>query len=313
MINYYEILEIKSNASADAIKKAFYKLAKKYHPDSSTGNAEKFREIHEAYVVLFNSETRRKYDETLRQAKNESTQKRTAPVKYEYTDATPSYQCDLDFDFDELYEAMNKLNDTIDELTKQQKRSNELEKARLRKEIAELEKEIYDISPEVGEVMKESLYDVGGSGNLYYIDPSKESIFTILFHFNDFRFENAIKALWKRWTVSMLGAALVYILALPFILLTKVLFFFRPSRERNCPIHWIGHIHNLMYRNHLITSVFWSIFLTVLAVLRFTWTTLFIIYWIFKNIIRFFLMPFAIIAGSIIMTFGKLMFAPKRL
>ena len=143
MINYYEILEIKSNASADAIKKAFYKLAKKYHPDASTGNAEKFREIHEAYVVLFNPETRRKYDETLRQAKNESIQKRTAPVKYEYTDITPDYE--YDFDFDELYEAMNKLNDTIDELTKQQKRNNELEKARLRKEIAELEKEIYDI------------------------------------------------------------------------------------------------------------------------------------------------------------------------
>jgi len=311
MINYYEILEIKSNASTDAVKKAFYKLAKKYHPDSSTGNAEKFREIHEAYVVLFNPETRRKYDETLRQAKKENAQKHTEPVKYEYRDTTPSYQ--YDFDFDALNEAMNKLNDTIEELTKQQKRNNELEKARLRKEIAELEEEIYGISPEVGKVMKKSLYEVGGSDDLYYVDPSKESIFTILFHFNDFRFENAIKALWKRWTVSMLGAAIVYILALPFILLTKVLFFFRPSRERNCPIHWIGHIHNLMYRNHLITSIFWSIFLTILAVLRFTWTTLFVIYWIFRNIIRFFLMPFAIIASSIIMTFGKMMFAPRRL
>lgn len=60
--NYYEILGIAKNASKDEIKKSFYKLAAKYHPDKKTGNEAKFKEINEAYQVLSNDQKRKEYD-----------------------------------------------------------------------------------------------------------------------------------------------------------------------------------------------------------------------------------------------------------
>lgn len=51
-MNNYQILGISQNATQDEIKKAFRKLAHIYHPDKSTGNAEKFKEINNAYQIL---------------------------------------------------------------------------------------------------------------------------------------------------------------------------------------------------------------------------------------------------------------------
>lgn len=63
--DYYEVLGLDRNASEDDIKRAFRKLAKKYHPDVSTEAhaEERFKEINEAYQVLSNSERRAKYDQ----------------------------------------------------------------------------------------------------------------------------------------------------------------------------------------------------------------------------------------------------------
>jgi DnaJ-class molecular chaperone len=63
--DYYKILGIAKDSSTDDIKKAFRKLARKYHPDVNPGNKQaemKFKEINEANEVLTDSEKRRKYD-----------------------------------------------------------------------------------------------------------------------------------------------------------------------------------------------------------------------------------------------------------
>ena len=63
--DYYEVLGIGKNADQPEIKKAYRKLAKKYHPDSNSGNAqaaERFKEITEAYNVLSDPEKKKLYD-----------------------------------------------------------------------------------------------------------------------------------------------------------------------------------------------------------------------------------------------------------
>ena len=48
----YKILEIDKNASGDDIKKAYRRLAKKYHPDTNNGDDTKFKQVNEAYKIL---------------------------------------------------------------------------------------------------------------------------------------------------------------------------------------------------------------------------------------------------------------------
>jgi molecular chaperone DnaJ len=60
--DYYKTLGIEKNASKDEIKKAFHKLAHKYHPDKSGGDEAKFKEVNEAYQTLSDDQKRSQYD-----------------------------------------------------------------------------------------------------------------------------------------------------------------------------------------------------------------------------------------------------------
>lgn len=69
--DYYETLGVSRNADADAIKKAYRRLAMKYHPDRNPGDAEaekKFKYINEAYSVLSDDQKRQAYDQYGHQA-----------------------------------------------------------------------------------------------------------------------------------------------------------------------------------------------------------------------------------------------------
>ena len=62
MKDYYSILDVGKGATDDEIKKAYRKKAHEYHPDKPTGNAEKFKEINEAYQVLSDKQKKAQYD-----------------------------------------------------------------------------------------------------------------------------------------------------------------------------------------------------------------------------------------------------------
>ncbi|MEY4744371.1 MAG: hypothetical protein RL272_316 [Candidatus Parcubacteria bacterium] len=61
--DYYDILGVGKGASDDDIKRAFRKLAHQFHPDKPGGDAEKFKEINQAYQVLGDADKRKKYDQ----------------------------------------------------------------------------------------------------------------------------------------------------------------------------------------------------------------------------------------------------------
>ncbi len=61
--DYYEILGVSKSASKDEIKKAFHKLAHKYHPDKKDGDEAKFKEANEAYQILSDDSKRAQYDQ----------------------------------------------------------------------------------------------------------------------------------------------------------------------------------------------------------------------------------------------------------
>lgn len=61
--DYYEVLGVSKNASADEIKKAFRKQAVQHHPDKESGDETKFKEINEAYEVLKDQQKRQRYDQ----------------------------------------------------------------------------------------------------------------------------------------------------------------------------------------------------------------------------------------------------------
>lgn len=60
--NYYDILWVDKNASADEIKKAYRKMAMKHHPDRNKWDDAKFKEINNAYATLSDSNKRKQYD-----------------------------------------------------------------------------------------------------------------------------------------------------------------------------------------------------------------------------------------------------------
>lgn len=61
--DYYNILGVDKGSSADDIKRAYRKKAHEFHPDKGNGNAEKFKEVNEAYQVLGSEEKRKQYDQ----------------------------------------------------------------------------------------------------------------------------------------------------------------------------------------------------------------------------------------------------------
>ena len=71
-LDYYEVLQVSSNAEPDTIQRVYRLLAQRFHPDNrDSGNDARFREIHEAYTVLSDPEKRARYDIHYQQRRQE--------------------------------------------------------------------------------------------------------------------------------------------------------------------------------------------------------------------------------------------------
>tara|TARA_Y100000310_G_C20634404_1_gene790410 strand:+ start:179 stop:1258 length:1080 start_codon:yes stop_codon:yes gene_type:complete len=97
--DYYEILGVSKDASREDIKKAYKKLAKKYHPDLNKegGAAEKFKEVSEAAAVLGDDTKRQQYDQY-----GEAGAEAGGFGGFDYSDFTSS---DAGFNFDDIFES----------------------------------------------------------------------------------------------------------------------------------------------------------------------------------------------------------------
>lgn len=109
-IDYYKILEIDKSATEADIKKAYRKLARKYHPDLNPNNKEaekKFKEINEANEVLSNTENRKKYDQYGKDWKHaEQFEKANQNQKRSQGSQEGSYSSFSDSDYSDFFESM---------------------------------------------------------------------------------------------------------------------------------------------------------------------------------------------------------------
>ena len=304
---YYDTLNVSRNASEKEIKKQYRILAKQFHPDINPSAINVFKEIVEAYDVLSSSKKRKEYDLLVKKAELEEHNQLTLYKENNvYNQATQS-------SYDRSIENIEKLNTLV---------CNEIEKLKTEEIVDKLNYIANSVDQMRINQLKSDIIGLSGGyitenrntrdncsfeTDMYYKDPYKESIFTILYNWSEYRFENAFSGIWKRNFLAIFGALLVYILSLPLILITKFLFFLRPNEYKRFGWHWVSHLDYLCYKNDLIATIFWSLLLVFMFVTKFTFTILYIVYWIFKNIIRFFLLPIAIILASIMRVIFKIL------
>lgn len=119
MKDLYKILEICNTANFDEIKKAYRKLAKKYHPDMNKGNLfydKRFKEITEAYEILGNEKKREEYD-----AKNKRQQE--GRHRSQHTNQKPQSYVDFS-SANKSFESFFGFNPSTGDITNEEKLKN---------------------------------------------------------------------------------------------------------------------------------------------------------------------------------------------
>ncbi len=129
--DYYKILDVDKKASKDEIKKAFYKLAAKYHPDKKTGDEAKFKEINEAYQVLSNDQKRKEYDTYGQTFSGAGSQGGAGPFGqgggFGGFDFSGFQQGDMNFDFEDLGDIFGDIFGGFGGRTAKQKRGRDMQ------------------------------------------------------------------------------------------------------------------------------------------------------------------------------------------
>lgn len=112
--DYYETLGVSKDASKEEIKKAYYKLSKKYHPDinKDPGAQEKFVEISEAYQCLYDDEKKKRYDKFQSKGSSSNSKSFSESTNYQAFDPTwINVYIRKEKDFDEFEKELNSLDE----------------------------------------------------------------------------------------------------------------------------------------------------------------------------------------------------------
>lgn len=125
--NYYRVLGIREEATEDEIKKAYRKVAKKYHPDANPGDKEadkKFKEAAEAYAVLGDIEKRKVYDKECQTRKAGSGRERNGKNQSGTRTETPEMNFeDLSKSFEQFFGFHPKSNHVDEEKLNKNKKT----------------------------------------------------------------------------------------------------------------------------------------------------------------------------------------------
>jgi len=98
--DFYKVLSLEREASPSEIKKAYRKAAKKYHPDTSSRDGEKFKQVQEAYETLSDPEKKNIYDQGLSPKESSTPPSEKSPTSFSW-EPFPQYDV-YDSMFDEL-------------------------------------------------------------------------------------------------------------------------------------------------------------------------------------------------------------------
>lgn len=125
MKTLYEILGVSETATSEEIKKAYRKLAKEHHPDTNSDwseeekkmHAEFFSEITDAYEILINEETRKDYDEKLKEKR--SKRSRTSKNNSNYYEEDYDYEDDYSYEYDYFSKKRERFNKRFKDVNKE--------------------------------------------------------------------------------------------------------------------------------------------------------------------------------------------------
>ena len=291
--DYYEIMEVSYDISKEDLKRAYYYLAKLYHPDINPRTGNLFKEITEAYNVLKDPIKRREYDLSQGIKSSVICDDLDKAAKYsETTDDDISDQLknvytklknkNLNEDelFDIIADQLNIVDDMVGQFTKSFIKAKKEEEEYSKKQA----KDDMDFPF--------SWYEE----NQYYKNIDSEPIFRILEEFQNYKFEECIKNIWNRSIIAIFGVMLVYLFSLPLIVRNKCLESFCPTnamKNHKYKIKWLRYFVYLLYKGNFLKTLGWTLGLNFLIISKVFFNISYCIYWIFDKIIKYFIFPIA--------------------
>lgn len=308
--NYYSILELRYDCTQNDIERAYHYYARIYHPEinSKTGNL--YREIVNAYKILSDPIKREKYDLRYKIQSKAILEDLNEKAKF-----TTQIRDDIGERIEQLYNKYkNKYsNDEIVE-----KISNKV--ALAYEEIISSIKQFVFYRQKEDEFIKNNKEESADfpfdwfEDNQYFAIIDKQPIFDIIQNVDCYRFENVCSGIYNRSTFSIFFSCLVYILALPAVLISKIIrkpiFNFEKINNKNTP-KWIKYYVYMIYKNNFCEILGSIIFLFGFMLVKVLNKILYSLYWIFDRILKVFILPFAYVFKWIILIFTIFWFLSK--